>query len=95
MKLVPMFGKVVVERDEATGKTEGGIILPETAKEKPKKGKIVATSLGKWQAGKFIETPLKPGDAVLFTAYAGNEVEVDGKTLLLMDSDEILAVVLK
>ncbi len=95
MKLVPMFGKVVIERDEAANKSEGGILLPDTAKEKPKRGKIIATSLGKWQMGKFIESPLKPGDSVLFTAYAGSEVEVDGKTLLLMDSDEILAVILK
>jgi chaperonin GroES len=95
MKLAPMFNNVVVQRDEAGGKTEGGIILPDSAKEKPKRGTIVTAGLGKWQDGKFVETILKPGDKVLFSAYAGSEVEMDGKTLLIMADTEILAVITK
>lgn len=95
MKLIPSDGKVVIQRDEAVSKTDGGILLPDTAKEKPKKGKVVAAALGKWQYGKFVESRIKSGDAVLFNAYAGSEVEIDGQILLIMDDTEVLAVILK
>jgi chaperonin GroES len=93
-KLVPLNDKIVVERLEAEDKTAGGIILPDTAKEKPKQGKILAVGEGKTlENGKRASFQVKIGDKVLFTSYAGSEVTVDGKEYLIMTEDDILAVV--
>ena len=94
MKIVPLNDKIVVERLEADDKTAGGIILPDTAKEKPKQGKILSLGEGKLlDNGKRAGFQVKVGDRVLFTSYAGNEVNVDGKEFLVMTEDDILAVV--
>jgi chaperonin GroES len=95
MKIVPTDGRVVVRRVAPANKTDGGILLPDTAKEKPTRGIVVALPkpAGRWQAGKFIESRLCVDDLVLFSAHAGNEVELDGKTLLVMDETEILGVI--
>ena len=94
MKIVPLNDKIVVERLEADDKTAGGIILPDTAKEKPKQGKILAVGDGKpLDNGKRAGFQVKVGDRVLFTSYAGSEVNVDGKEFLVMTEDDILAVV--
>jgi chaperonin GroES len=94
MKIQPLNDKIVVERLEADEKTAGGIIIPETAKEKPKQGKILSLGEGKLldngSRGKF---QVKVGDRVLFTSYAGSEVNVGGKDYLVMTEDDILAVV--
>ena len=93
-KLVPLNDKIVVERLEAEDKTAGGIILPDTAKEKPKQGKILAVGEGKTlENGKRAAFQVKIGDKVLFTSYAGSEVTVEGKEYLIMTEDDILAVV--
>ncbi len=94
MKIAPLFNNMIVQRDEAGGKTEGGIIIPDTAKEKPKRGTVVKAGFGRFQDGKFVETTVKSGDRILFNAYAGTEVEIDGKTYLIMPDTEILAVLL-
>ena len=94
MKIVPLNDKIVVERLEADDKTAGGIILPDTAKEKPKQGKVLAVGEGKLlESGKRAAFQVKVGDRVLFTSYAGSEVNVDGKEYLIMTEDDILAVV--
>ncbi|MGL6075512.1 MAG: co-chaperone GroES [Fimbriiglobus sp.] len=94
MKIVPLNDKIVVERLEAEDKTAGGIIIPEAAKEKPKQGKILSLGEGKLldngTRGKF---QVKVGDKVLFTSYAGSEVNVGGKDYLVMTEDDILAIV--
>jgi chaperonin GroES len=94
MKVVPLNDKIVVERLEADEKTAGGIILPDTAKEKPKQGKVLALGEGKpLENGKRAAFQVKVGDRVLFTSYAGSEVTVDGDEYLIMTEDDVLAVV--
>ena len=94
MKIVPLNDKIVVERLEADEKTLGGIILPDTAKEKPKQGKILAVGEGKpLEDGGRAKFQVKVGDRVLFTNYAGSEVTLDGKEYLVMTEDDLLAVV--
>ncbi len=94
MKITPLNDKIVVERLEADDKTAGGIILPDTAKEKPKQGKILAIGEGKaLDNGGRATFQVKTGDKVLFTSYSGSEVTVDGKEYLIMTEDDILAVV--
>ena len=94
MKVVPLNDKIVVERLEAEDKTAGGIILPDTAKEKPKQGKVLAVGEGKpLENGKRAAFQVRVGDRVLFTSYAGNEVNVDGTEYLIMTEDDVLAVV--
>jgi len=95
MKIQPLGDRVVVEREEAQSKTAGGIVLPETAKDKPQKGKVVAVGEGRiTKDGKRRELQVKVGDTVIFTSYAGDEFKVDGgKKVLLMREDDILAVV--
>lgn len=93
MKLKPLGDKVIVKRLEAQDTTKGGIILPETAKEKPKKGTITAVGEGKMlENGKRSEMTLKKGDMVIFTSYAGSEIKVDGEEYLIMTESDILAV---
>jgi chaperonin GroES len=93
MKVVPLNDKLVVKRLEAEEKTAGGILLPDSAKEKPKQGKILSLGDGKLlETGKRAGFQVKEGDRVLFSAYAGNEVNVDGEEYLIMSEDDILAV---
>ena len=94
MKIVPLNDKIVVERLEADDKTLGGIILPDTAKEKPKQGKILALGDGKLlDNGKRASFQVKVGNRVLFTTYGGTEVTHEGKEYLIMSEDDLLAVV--
>ncbi|MBP8303925.1 MAG: co-chaperone GroES [Phycisphaerae bacterium] len=96
MKIRPLADKVLVERIEAESKTAGGIVLPDTAKEKPQRGKIVAVGEGKiLDDGTRRAMQLKKGDQVLFTSYAGTEIKVDGKEYLIMDESDIMAVIEK
>lgn len=94
MKVVPLNDKIVVKRLEAEDKTAGGIVLPDTAKEKPKQGKVLSVGDGKLlESGKRAAFQVKEGDRVLFTSYSGSEVVVDGEELLIMTEEDILAVV--
>jgi chaperonin GroES len=94
MKVVPLNDKIVVKRLEAEEKTAGGIVLPDTAKEKPKQGKVLSLGDGKLlENGSRAKFQVKEGDRVLFTSYAGNEVNVDGDEYLIMSEDDILAVI--
>ena len=93
-KLRPLGDKILVKRVEAETKTKSGIVLPDSAKEKPKRGKVVALGTGKrLDDGTLAAFSVKVGDQVLFTSYGGTEVKVDGEELLIMTEDDVLAVV--
>jgi chaperonin GroES len=94
LKLKPLGGRVIVEPIEQDEITAGGIILPETAKEKPQEGKILAAGPGERdEDGKRIAMDVQVGDKVLYAKYSGTEVKVDGKKLLILRESDILAVV--
>jgi chaperonin GroES len=94
LKLKPLGGRVIVEPIEQEEMTAGGIILPETAKEKPQEGKILAAGPGdRDEDGERIPMEVQVGDKVLYAKYAGTEVKVDGKKLLILKETDILAVV--
>jgi chaperonin GroES len=94
MNIKPLADKVLVQRIEAEAKTAGGIVLPDTAKEKPQRGKIVAVGEGKvLDDGSRRQMQLKAGDEVLFTSYAGTDIKVDGAEYLIMDESDVMAVI--
>lgn len=94
MNVRPLGEKVLVKRVEAEGKTAGGIVLPDTAKEKPKEGKVIAIGDGRiLKSGERAKCQVKKGDRVLFSSYGGTEVRIDGEDYLLMSEDDILAVI--
>ncbi len=94
MALKPLNDKIVVKRLEAEAQTAGGILLPDSAKEKPRQGKVLSVGEGKvLDNGKRAPFQIKEGDRVLFSSYAGSEVNVDGNEYLIMTEDDILAIV--
>ena len=94
MKIKPLADKILVQRLQAESVTAGGIVLPESAKEKPQKGKIEAVGPGKvLENGKRSQFQVKKGDIVLFTSYAGSEVKIGSKEYLIMDESDVLAVI--
>ncbi len=96
MKIRPLADKVLVQRLEAETKTAGGIVLPDSAKEKPQRGKIVSVGEGKMlDDGTRKKMQVKKGNVVLFTSYAGTEVKIDSKEYLIMDESDIMAVIEK
>jgi chaperonin GroES len=93
-KIKPLYDKVLVERLQADEKTAGGILLPDTAKEKPTEGRVVRTGSGRvTDDGTTVPPSVKVGDRVLFGSYAGTDIKADGKEYLILDESEILAVV--
>ncbi|MHC4172133.1 MAG: co-chaperone GroES [Planctomycetota bacterium] len=96
MKIRPLADKVLVQRLEAETKTTGGIVLPDSAKEKPQRGKIISVGDGKvLDDGTVRKLQVKKGNMVLFTSYAGTEVKIDGKEYLIMNESDIMAVIEK
>lgn len=94
MKIKPLADKILVQRLEAESVTAGGIVLPESAKEKPQRGKVAALGQGKvLDDGSRSKFQVKKDDQVLFTSYAGTEVKIDGKEYLIMDESDVLAVI--
>ena len=94
MNIRPLQDRVIVQRLEEEEKTKGGIIIPDTAKEKPMQGKIVAVGKGKVsEDGKASPLDVKVGDRVLFSKYAGTEVKIEGEEYLIMREDDILGVI--
>ncbi len=90
----PLGDRVLVKRLEAEEKTAGGIVLPDTAKEKPKQGKVIALGDGKrLDSGETADFQVEEGDTVLFGSFAGTEVTVDGEEYVLMSEDDILAII--
>jgi chaperonin GroES len=93
-KLRPLGDKILLKRVEAESKTKSGIVLPETAKEKPKRGTVMAVGDGKLlDSGERAKFQVKKGDEVIFASYAGTEIKVDGEELLVLSEDEVLAVI--
>ena len=96
MKIRPLNDRILVVRIGETEKTTGGIIIPDTAKEKPQEGKVVAVGPGKWDDnGKRVPLEVKKGDRVLFGKYAGNEIKIDEVEHLMMREDDILGIIEK
>lgn len=94
MKLRPLHDRIVVKRTEEEEKTAGGIIIPDTAKEKPQQGKVIAVGNGKYmEDGKRSPLTVKEGDRILFSKYAGTDIKIEGEELLIMREDDVLAVV--
>ena len=94
MKFRPLHDRVVVRRIDAEEKTAGGIIIPDTAKEKPQEGEVVAVGPGaRNEKGEIVPLDVKPGDRVLFGKWSGTEVRIDGQDLLIMKESDILGVI--
>ena len=94
MKFRPLHDRVLIRRVESEEKTTGGIIIPDTAKEKPQEGTVAAVGTGKLDDnGKKIEFNVKVGDKVLFSKYGGTEIKIDGENYLIMREDDILGII--
>jgi chaperonin GroES len=92
-KIRPLHDRVIVKRIEETEKTKGGIIIPDTAKEKPQEGRVVAVGPGRLEEGKVISLDVKTGDKILFGKYSGTEIKLDGEEHLILREDDILGVI--
>ncbi len=94
MKVKPLHDRIIVKRLEEEEKTKGGIIIPDSAKEKPIEGKVIAVGGGKIKKdGKKIPMEVKKGDRVLFAKYGGTEIKIDGEEHLMMKEDDVLAII--
>ena len=92
-KVRPLHNRLIVQRIDEDDKTPGGIIIPDTAKEKPSEGRIVAAGPGRRDdEGKLVEMEVKPGDRVLFSKYSGTEVSLEGEEHLIISEDDVLAI---
>ena len=94
MNIRPLHDRIIVERLEEETKTAGGLIIPDTAKEKPQQGKVIAVGKGKkTEDGKVLPLDVKVGDKILFGKYAGTEIKIEGHEFLMMREDDVLGVV--
>ncbi len=94
MKIKPLADRILVKREEPSETVRGGIIIPDSAKEKPQEGRVVATGPGKLdENGKRVAMEVKKGDRILMGKYAGTEVKIDGEEHLIMREDDVLAVI--
>jgi chaperonin GroES len=91
VNITPLHDRVIVKRIEEKESVKGGIIIPDTAKEKPQEGEIVAVGSGKREKGELIPLDVKVGDRILFGKYSGNEIKIDDQEYLILKEDEILA----
>jgi chaperonin GroES len=92
-KIRPLHDRVIVKRLEEEEKSKGGIIIPDTAKEKPQEGRVVAVGSGKHEDGKVIPLDVKVGDKILFGKYAGTEIKIGGEEHLILREDDVLGVI--
>ncbi|MBP5344172.1 MAG: co-chaperone GroES [Alphaproteobacteria bacterium] len=93
MKLKPLLDRVVIKRIEEENRTVGGIIIPDTAKEKPSQGQVIAVGPGgRDDDGKLVQMTLKPGDRVLFGKWSGTEIKIDGEDLVIMKESEVFGI---
>jgi len=94
MKLRPLQDRILVQRVKEEDKTKGGIIIPDTAKEKPVEGRVIAAGIGKLsEEGNRIALEVKKGDRILFGKYSGNEIKIEGEEYLIMREDDVLGVI--
>ncbi|MGA2328165.1 MAG: co-chaperone GroES [Bryobacteraceae bacterium] len=93
MNIRPLYDRIVVKRIEEKEQIQGGIIIPDTAKEKPQEGEVVAVGQGKrLESGKVVPLDVKAGDRILFGKYSGNEIKIDGEEYVIMREDEVLGI---
>lgn len=93
IKVRPLHDRVIVKRIEEEEKSKGGIIIPDTAKEKPQEGRVIAVGSGRREDGKVIPLDVKAGDKILFSKYAGTEIKLNGEEHLIMREDDILGII--
>jgi chaperonin GroES len=93
VKMRPLHDRVIVKRIEEEERTKGGIIIPDSAKEKPQEGRVVAVGPGKQEDGKVIKPDVKAGDRILFGKYSGTEIKLDGEEHLIMREEDILGII--
>jgi len=92
-RVKPLHDRIIVRRIAEEERTKGGIVIPDTAKEKPQQGKVVAVGAGRKEDGKVLPLDVKAGDTVLFAKYAGTEIKLDGEDHLILREDDVLGVV--
>lgn len=92
-RVKPLHDRIIVKRIEEEEKSKGGIIIPDTAKEKPQQGTVVAAGPGRKQDGKLLPLDIKAGDTILFAKYAGTEIKIDGEEHLILREEDVLGVV--
>ena len=93
MKIRPLYDRVLVKRLSGEERTKGGLYIPETAKEKPAEGEVIAVGRGRrTEDGKIVEMDVKKGDHILFAKFSGNDIKIDGEEYLIMREDEVLGV---
>ncbi len=92
-RMRPLHDRVIVKRIEEEERTKGGIIIPDTAKEKPQEGQVIAVGPGRREDGKVIKPDVKAGDRILFGKYSGTEIKLDGEEHIIMREDDILGVI--
>lgn len=93
MKLRPLGDRVIVKPGEGEERTPSGLVIPDTAKEKPQEGEVLAVGPGRWEEGKYIPLDVKVGDKIIYSKYGGTEVKVEGEEYLILSERDILAVV--
>jgi chaperonin GroES len=93
MKVQPLYDRILLKRIEAKEQKKGGIIIPDTAKEKPMEGKVIAVGSGRLEKGERIPLEVKVGDTVLFGKYAGTEIKIDDKEHVILREDEVLGII--
>ena len=93
LKIRPLHDRVIVKRIEEEEKTKGGIIIPDTAKEKPQEGRVIAVGPGKRDDGKLVPMDVKEGDKILFGKYSGSEIKLNGEEHLIMREEDILGII--
>ena len=94
MKIRPLHDRILVQRNEGESKTKGGIIIPDTAKEKPQEGRVIAVGTGKiLEDGTVRPLEVKAGDKILFTKYAGTDVKIDGEEQIIIREDDVLGII--
>src|SRR5476651_2450877 len=91
VNITPLHDRVLVKRTEEKETVKGGIIIPDTAKEKPQEGEVIAVGAGRREKGELIPLDVKPGDRVLFGKYSGNDIKIDDEEYMILKEDEILA----
>ncbi len=91
VNITPLHDRVLVRRLEEKESVKGGIIIPDTAREKPQEGEVVAVGNGRWEKGQLIPLDVKPGDRILFGKYSGNDIKIDDEEYMILKEDEILA----
>ena len=94
IKLTPLSDRVIVEPEKTEQKSKGGVVLPDSVeKEKPQQGKVTAIGKGKYVGGKFVRPEVKVGDKVLYAKYGGDEIEISGRKLIILEAKDILAII--